>query len=546
MDSPSSSPFSFLDLADQPIETPEEWMPALLVVPLDSTRLAAGRVLLQGSMLQLSIRLIAGELMVVGQWPRCGTGNYRLVLELDDDDEAPSAAAEQLVSIRPRKITEAAYVALVNDLQGDALPTSIALGLERTGGLAGIDLRSREATTLEQELLRLRRAVVGPDSRLGLASALSEISRDPYRVLRKTEEWVRSERARRLEPVGLVRALRRAENADPETRRPRQVPDVRVEHTHDVYENRLLRLFLDQVERRLRRLAAAFAQGNQLAGLAEVEKLQRRIAVAARQAQFLEEVSLPRYFPTQATMVLLRRPLYRAVFERFLEFHREAFVQLDDDRLDAPLDNLPHLYETWGTLELITAVLDVGHELGFVTQEQRIARHINNSVFIKVLPDGEPALVMVHADDRREIRVIPQKSFGRTALPHRSISFAQRPDLTVQLSMPEGNAKLLVFDPKYKLRSESMAGSIAEDDDSLEGEPGQPKKVDIDKMHAYRDAIRDERLRPVVSHAAILYPGATVQYEGGVAALSARPDDPRPLVDAVKEILRTALQLEDP
>lgn len=65
-------------------------------------------------------------------------------------------------------------------------------------------------------------------------------------------------------------------------------------------------------------------------------------------------------------------------------------------------------------------------------------------------------------------------------------------------------------------------------------------------MHAYRDAIRDNRLRPVVSHAAILYPGATVQYEGGVAALSALPDVPKPLIDAVKEILRSALRHQVP
>jgi predicted component of viral defense system (DUF524 family) len=90
-----------------------------------------------------------------------------------------------------------------------------------------------------------------------------------------------------------------------------------------------------------------------------------------------------------------------------------------------------------------------------------------------------------------------------------------------------------------------MAESTDEDGD-LEGESGQPKKVDIDKLHAYRDAIRDVRLRPVVSHAAILYPGKTVQYDGGVAALSALPNDPTPLVDAVKDTLRTALQLEVP
>jgi predicted component of viral defense system (DUF524 family) len=34
-----------------------------------------------------------------------------------------------------------------------------------------------------------------------------------------------------------------------------------------------------------------------------------------------------------------------------------------------------------------------------------------------------------------------------------------------------------------------------------------PKKIDIDKMHAYRDAIRDLGDQPVVDSAAIVYPG---------------------------------------
>jgi predicted component of viral defense system (DUF524 family) len=260
-----------------------------------------------------------------------------------------------------------------------------------------------------------------------------------------------------------------------------------------------------------------------------------------REASFLDEVALPGYLPTKATMVLLRRPLYRAVFERFLEFHREVFVQLDEPRLDAPLDNLPHLYETWGALNVIAAALEVGEELGFETRLQRIASHTDHTVFIRVLPDGEPALVMVHPNDGREIRVVPQKSFGRTAKPYRSISFPQRPDLTIEISRANGKPELLVFDPKYKLRSENMTGPVDPDDDSLEGPPGQPKKVDIDKMHAYRDAIRDSQLRTVVTQAAILYPGPSVVFDGGIAALAARPDKPNRLIADVKQIVRGAL-----
>src|SRR5690348_16326209 len=48
---------------------------------------------------------------------------------------------------------------------------------------------------------------------------------------------------------------------------PSQVIDGRVEHSVDVFENRLLNLFYDQVQRRLRRL------GNRLGQMAGQEKL---------------------------------------------------------------------------------------------------------------------------------------------------------------------------------------------------------------------------------------------------------------------------------
>ena len=56
---------------------------------------------------------------------------------------------------------------------------------------------------------------------------------------------------------------------------------------------------------------------------------------------------------------------------------------------------------------------------------------------------------------------------------------------------------LILFDPKYKLDSETN------------GEPGdgKPKKVDIDKMHAYRDAIRLADGDRVIRYAATNYPG---------------------------------------
>ncbi len=109
----------------------------------------------------------------------------------------------------------------------------------------------------------------------------------------KTEQWVRAERARRLEPVGLMRALREPDNVDPERRLPLRVPDVRVEHSVDVYENRFVKLFMSRSSSRLRRLHAVFAANRSARRRRETEALLARLKRARREATFLDEVALP-------------------------------------------------------------------------------------------------------------------------------------------------------------------------------------------------------------------------------------------------------------
>lgn len=99
-----------------------------------------------------------------------------------------------------------------------------------------------------------------------------------------------------------------------------------------------------------------------------------------------------------------------------------------------------------------------------------------------------------------------------------------------------------MFDPKYKLDSESIAAQdpaaaeLLEDLDAENpdvmapglgrvSEPamGRPKKIDIDKMHTYRDAIRNGQDKRIVRYAAILYPGEYHSFHPDLEALSAIP-----------------------
>jgi predicted component of viral defense system (DUF524 family) len=513
-------------------------MPHLIDVAMPPEQYQQARLLCQGERLALYRQELAGIEHVLAQWPRSGTGRYRLVLEVDDQ-----VVEELTCTVTPAKIDEEAYRSLINDLQGERLPTSVAIGLQRTGALAGVELRQRDETTLEQELFRLRRAVTGSDARAGLAPVLRALARDHHRVLTKTEVWVPRERVRRLEPVGLARAIRVPLNLDSDFR-PLRVPDVRVEHTVDVYENRLVKLYYEQVVLRLRRLRTVFEADRQLVALGETEVLYRLLAVARRDAAFLDEVALPESLPTRLTMVLMRRPAYRAALEGYLEFHRVAYVELDEPLLDAPLENLPALYEVWGTLQIIDVLLECAEECGYETRHERLARRIGRGLYVRVLPDGVVALVLTRAEGER-ITLTPQRRFIRTGEPLHSISLPQVPDVVVQVDQPSQPSQLLIFDPKYKLRSENLVGTDEDEEGVTEGmstgRSGRPKKIDIDRMHAYRDAIRDGVGNRVVKNAAILYPGPTEEYEDYIAALSAVPSQPESLRTRLREVLLDAL-----
>lgn len=498
----------FLDLRGAQISGPREWEPAWVEVDVPVAEWTAAELTRNGVELPLGLRRIGGWPRVVAEWPRSGPGNYRLRLVTGGD------AFERSVAVAPAKISGDAFARLLEDLEY-RLPVSVALGIQRTGGLAGVALPPPDRTTVEAEYFRLRRAILGAEDRPGLRDLLPALQRDPHRILAATEHWVRRHRARRPHPTRLALAFASGSNLDDEGRLLR-VLDTRVEHTCDVYENRLVRTFHRQVESRLRRLVPILAARRAELG-AEAASLAEALRRARRTATFLDDVAELSHAPDRVTMVLLRRPEYRAALEAYLEFQRSVAVRLDDDALDAPLENLPYLYQLWGTLVVIHALVDVGARLGYRLAHESIVGRDAGGVYVRVLRDGRTALALQHPEHETTVRLIPERTYGATGALQ-SITFPQRPDIAIEVQRPGERPEVLLFDPKYKLDGE-REGDAAEAAVSA----GGPLKVDIDKMHAYRDAIRDSDGRRVVRYAAILYPGPGRRYSAGIEALSADP-----------------------
>ena len=509
-----ASRLSFLTLDGRPLPTPREWQPALLCIdatPSDWDRVQLARHDLP---MPVSLRRLAGQPQIVADWPRSGVGHYCLNLIYGDNRE------QTTVTVASEKLTPEATDRLLLDLETE-LPASIALALQQLGAFAGLHLRPAGETTLAQEFIRLQRAIQGVRGRPGLAALLPQIARDPYQRLRSLDVWTPWERARRPHPARLLQAVA----AGPQLaldRPPERVLDTRVEHTADVYENQLLKTYHTQVDRRLRRLRRVLSTQPTLQ--ADTHNLLSRLEASRRQAPFLECVSLPAYLPTQLTMVLQRRSEYRAVLEGYLELHRSPAIRLDEPTLDAPFENLPSLYQTWGTLQVVAALLTAAYEAGYTLQTQRLAGRDSGGVFVRLLPDGDPILTFVHPTTGTAVRLIPERTYSAVGLI-RSLSFSQRPDIAIEIFSPSAPPRVILFDPKYKLSSDGLKNAST------------PLKADIDKMHTYRDAIRDDQGQHVVQSAHILYPGQTTLYGEGIGALGANPQDMSQLQAELRRLL---------
>jgi hypothetical protein len=497
----------FLSTLGEPIAAPDEWTPAFVEINIRSIDGWQGVSLRTNGVEQhVSLRRLSGAIRIVAEWPRSGPGRYRLQVATGTEYD------QVAVEIRPRKLTTDQFGGLIEQLE-TRLPLSIALGVQRLGGLAGVTLVSPQQSTLTSEVHRLRIAILGDEETPGLAAILPAIGQEPHQVLRASGLWVRREHARRPDPNRLLQSFVRPGNVTTE-RQPIDVYDSRVEHSFDVYENRLVRTFATQVDRRLRRLLRATGGGNRAELHDELLTLARRLGRAMRTAHFLNQVRDLSSPPDRVSMVLLRRPHYRSALQSFLRFQRGQSVRIDNPALEAPLNELPDLYQLWCSLHVIDALLRVGLELGFVIATERLIGRDAAGIYVRPLPDGKPAVVLNHPETGTRVELIPERTYGPGSGSLRSLSFTQRPDIAIEVTSTSGETSIWLFDPKYKLAGEINGADFSKT---------LPLKADIDKMHTYRDAIRKSDGGRVVRYAAILYPGTSQEFSDGIGAIGCVP-----------------------
>ncbi len=410
------------------------------------------------------------------------------------------------------KWTTAHFDSMLADL------TAKAAGLPFRAGASGALPYERSASAREDVLYHafvyLRHATLAVADPISgkslepLPRALRSILADPHRRWDREDVGVEMERVVRIDEGSLLAAVSGREPLGrvppaiaarvPLARAlaghlPRRLPELRMRASVDTPENRFVKAFLDLAGRIIGRMRAALARRRATAFserlVTETREIDR-VLEPFRRAALWNDVGRMVHFPAAST-VLQRRRGYRQVFGHFARLQLTTRLPLDRAQIDDLLElkDVALLYEVWTFFALADEITE------FLGPPREALTHRQGRFDVKVPEDR----AMIRWSGGTVLRYNPRFS-RHLAGDRRSYSVPLRPDLG--LWIPSGpNRGLHLLDAKFRLE---RVGEWARDDSAgIEAEErrGVFKRVDLYKMHTYRDAIPDAR------SVWVLYPG---------------------------------------
>ncbi|HEY9732464.1 MAG TPA: DUF2357 domain-containing protein [Drouetiella sp.] len=527
MASSRSSRLSFYDQAGAWVSTPVEGQMCSIVIDVPKELQAYITLKLGGELLQVYTDESGTRSFCI--WPESRPGHYELSLSCGAIREI------QAIMVMPRNFTREDCMALVNDLTV-RLPGSIASQLVHCGAQLAIAQQS----SVESEWMRLRNAIVGTEDKLGLLQVLPIIDRECHQILSPRIEVRKAEKLRRPEMSRLPQAMSMPGNMVAEDELY-QMFDVAVEQSFETYENQLVKTYVQAVRSRLARLHPKIQELAPPEVLYEFDALNSEFQLACTRANFLRKVK--RHVTAErTTMVLLKNPAYRAVFEGYIALNQQSSVTLEEQALTEPLDKFPFLYQLWANLMVMNSLLQVGIELGYQCVSHHWVKSYKKGAFIQVINDGSAALQLFSPTTGAHVNLLPWRPVRLSA----QASPAEAPmALAIAIEVPHRPLVVLLFDPKYRVAERGTNGGAPPVDTGLNftseseklASAVEPLQADIDELLICIQQLAEGGEREI-QYAALLYPGLGMQIAGGVDALSARPAQGEALHNALCTVIR--------
>jgi predicted component of viral defense system (DUF524 family) len=338
--------------------------------------------------------------------------------------------------------------------------------------------------------------------------------------------------------------------------------------TYDVYENRLLKHFLQKqlvarlsiIQERAKReaqwLEPRFKRYHNQEDGDTLRSLQRVVADCQQMKQrcmywsseeFLKTVQ-PVVLAGKATQVLLKHPAYSRFFRLYLLFQQRLKTASTERYVnELALRKVSELYEMWSVFVITRMAIDVLLTAGYRMVSNTTFYEVEKNYFQFDVRRNVASIVLTKDDLRVEFKYEPVYPNQSTVRAHSALVATiigddpLTPDMAIEVYKNGEPQDILVFDAKYR-RRRARNGLF------------YPNQEDLDKMHRYRDNIQYQRYHPersrqpytlddIVSSAYILYPGNNIHTEsnGKIGALPLIPNLSPQRLDDIREQLKDLL-----
>ncbi len=213
------------------------------------------------------------------------------------------------------------------------------------------------------------------------------------------------------------------------------------------------------------------------------------------------------------SLVLQQKVGYSSVYRIWqqLKFYLEVF----DSQSSISMKSVAEIYEVWCFLTLKDILID---ELGFeetVTKKQALKL---NDYFEYQLKDGFVGAFEFVRSDGVTAKLAHEPHFKKNSQGVRTYSVSQKPDILLEVTLPNKQRFIWLFDAKYRIKT--VKGHYDEPDEDIDTIDFVPNDA-LNQMHRYRDALirvtksntdedkntlSEQKSRPVFG-AFALYPG---------------------------------------
>lgn len=210
------------------------------------------------------------------------------------------------------------------------------------------------------------------------------------------------------------------------------------------------------------------------------------------------------------SLVLQQKAGYSSVYRIWQELR--YYLDVFDSQSNISMKSVAEIYEVWCFLTLRNILID---ELNFKEVAANKQELKLKNFFEYKLQDGFAGAFKFERNDGVVARLAHEPPFNKTTKNIRTYSVSQKPDILLEVTLPNSKQFIWLFDAKYRIKTKKSQFDDADQDiDAIDYVPDDA----INQMHRYRDALirisRDSnkdnggeyKSRPVCG-AFALYPG---------------------------------------